>query len=286
MFIGQVLKFLGVDTGKVTKNIQKWSIYHASAEQRFLPLMESLRKIRPDLSEQYSSGKELHNEYKELKMRAMHAFQCVMMLKAIEYLSGEKLTVVDIGDSAGTHMLYLKHLAAKDIDTISVNLDTRAVEKIKSGGQNAILCRAEELDVAGWHIDLFTSFEMIEHLHNPALFFKRLAVKSSCNRMLITVPFVKKSRVGLGYIRNDFREKTHAEDVHLFELSPEDWTLLFLHSGWRVLNSGIYYQYPRSTPVISGLLSWFWAKVDFEGFWAAILEKDTTYLDMYQDWDE
>ncbi|MFH1309101.1 MAG: hypothetical protein ABIH85_00305, partial [Candidatus Omnitrophota bacterium] len=77
-----------------------------------------------------------------------------------------------------------------------------------------------------------------------------------------------------------------AEEEHIFELNPKDWALLFLHSGWRVKYSEIYYQYPRKWPVLSWLWAKFWKLTDYEGFWGAILEKDTTYSDCYQDWEE
>lgn len=69
-------------------------------------------------------------------------------------------------------------------------------------------------------------------------------------------------------------------------IDPNDWTLLLLHSGWKVTFSKIYYQYPTRWPVISSFLRWFWKTSDFEGFWGAILEKDMTYCDLYQDWEE
>ena len=63
--------------------------------------------------------------------------------------------------------------------------------------------------------------------------------------MLVTVPYVKSSRVGLHHIRNRSRAPVGAEGTHILELSPEDWTLLMLHAGWRVIYQKIYYQYPR-----------------------------------------
>jgi hypothetical protein len=108
--------------------------------------------------------------------------------------------------------------------------------------------------------------------------------------MVVTVPYLKKSRVGLHHLRHGHHKKVFAEDVHIFELSPEDWTLLILHSGWKVVYSEIYYQYPRMIPLVIPLLSpmfsWYWRNIDFEGFWGAILKKDTTISDYYQDWDE
>jgi hypothetical protein len=196
---------------------------------------------------------------------------------------------MDIGDSAGTHMIYLTKLAGEglELETISIKLDPKAVEKISAKGLEALLCRAECLDLGPEKpVDLFTSFEMVEHLHNPAIFFHRLAKKSPGNLMVITVPYMRKSRMGLYHTRNPATSPVFAEDEHIFELSPQDWTLLFLHSGWRTTYSATYYQYPRKLPLVSPLLTSFWRHMDFEGFWGAILEKDTSCSDRYQNWEE
>jgi hypothetical protein len=217
----------------------------------------------------------------------LHAFQCEMMLKAVDRIKNNKPLVVDIGDSAGTHMIYLKALAGdtRPVRTISVNLDAQAVAKVKSKGLEAILCRAEDLKVDA-AVDLFTSFEMVEHLHNPALFLHRLALNHPASQVLITVPYVKKSRVGLHSIRQKQKQIIYAEREHIFELNPDDWALLFLHSGWKAIESRIFYQYPRHIPLVSWVLAWFWKKTDFEGFWGVLLENDMTYANLYQDWEK
>jgi hypothetical protein len=127
---------------------------------------------------------------------------------------------------------------------------------------------------------------MVEHLHNPAIFFHRLANKSDCNTMLITLPYLRYSRVGLHHVRNRVENITFAEDEHIFELNPEDWTLLMLHSGWKVVHSEIYYQYPTKWFFITWLLRKYWQITDYEGFWGAILEKEKTYDELYQDWED
>jgi hypothetical protein len=288
IFIKKALSLLGMDPRGVYEKIGMWSISRAIHQSGLYPLVESLREIAPDVSDQESSEKDTFNEYWEVKRRALQAFQCALMLKHVNSIHSKKLTVVDIGDSAGTHMLYLGKLT-KDrfsIDTISVNLDARAIEKIRQRGFKAILCRAEELDIGDQHVDFFTSFQMVEHLHNPAIFFRRLAKRSKTDKMIITVPYLKASRVGLHQIRYKTNKKIRAEEEHIFELSPQDWTLLFLHGGWKVIHSRIHYQYPQRWPIISLVLKLFWRHSDFEGFWGVILEKDTTVSDLYQDWDE
>lgn len=274
---------------KMAKTIAYYSIGWSVKQRRFSVLIDRLRVIEPDLSEQYSRAIEGYDKYVEMKMRSQHAFQCSLILKEIERKKGnDAITIVDIGDSAGTHMNYIDHIVADDwnkkINTISVNLDPVAIDKIKAKGRQALLCRAEEYEPASG-IDLFTSLEMLEHLHNPAIFLKNLAKKSSCNRLIITVPYRKTSRVGLYTIRRRQQTPVNAENDHIFELSPGDWKLLMLHSGWESDYDEIYYQYPRGIPVISNLLALFWRRFDFEGFWGVILKKDTFYCDLYQDWE-
>jgi hypothetical protein len=284
--IKRIMQTLGFAPRAITDKIDIYSIRHALRENRLTAWVKQLAAIAPDIARQYSRPQEWSDTL-ELKMRGMHAFQVSMMLKALQPLPSHKITVVDIGDSAGTHMLYLKAITqdSLQLDTLSVNLDPRAVAKIKARGLEAMLCRAEELDLPGVDIGLFTSFEMVEHLHNPAIFFYRLAKKSSCRKILITVPYVKTSRVGLQHVRHGSREVIFAEDEHIFELSPADWALLMRHSGWRVCHSEVYYQYPRKWPIISRLMAYYWRTRDFEGFWGAILERDTVFADCYRDWE-
>lgn len=284
---GRIVNSLGIDGQKLFERIGSWSIDKARRQNGLEGLVERLRSIVPDISHQEESEKTVFNDYVELKRRTLQAFQCRMMLRALDGIGQDRATtVVDIGDSAGTHMLYLSDLSSdRQVETISVNLDPRAIKKIKARGLNAILCRAEDLDLGNKKIDLFTSFEMVEHLHNPAIFFHRLALRSSCETILVTVPYRKTSRVGLYSARYNSGKRIFAEDEHIFELSPEDWSLLLLHSGWRVRSSEIYYQYPRRLPIISLILGLFWRHMDFEGFWGAILDKDMTISECYQDWE-
>lgn len=281
----KIFKFVDIDIERFVQKVAKLSISHAVRENNFFELIERLRQIVPDISQQELTVTSGFNDYWELKRRALQAFQCAIMLQALEYFPPGKLTVVDIGDSAGAHMKYLKELTKGkfEIDAISVNLNDKEIERIKAEGGKAILCRAEELDLKGMNVDLGTSFQMVEHLHNPSIFFRRLAKKTSCNRMVVTLPYVKHSRVGLQPMRNKI---VSAEEVHIFELSPKDWTLLIHHSGWKVIHSKIYYQYPKRLPIASQVFSWYWRSTDFEGFWGAILEKDTTLSDRYQDWED
>ena len=282
------LKLYGIDIVPMALWLRELSLKKAAVENKWKDSIEELKRIVPDediVNQEFSEKTE--TSVARLKRRALQAFQCSLMLKALEGRSSRKLTVVDIGDSAGTHMRYLKKLTEGkfDVDTISVNLDERAIERIKARGMKAVHSRAEELSLGEKNIDLFTSFQMVEHLHNPSIFFRRLAKKSKGNRILLTVPYLKKSRVGLHNIRNGFLKPIRAEEEHIFELSPEDWTLLFLHSGWKVVHSEIYHQYPKWS-LLEPFWKLFWKATDYEGYWGAILEKDTKISDYYQDWED
>ncbi len=280
-----IFKKLKIDPRSLYEKAGSFSIGLSSSGEH-KKMVSELRRIVPDISDQEESGRAFFNSYWELKRRSLHAFQCNLMIRALEGLRPGKIVVADIGDSAGTHMIYLKELAKSkyDINSISVNLDPRAIAKIKSRGLKALLSRAEDLDLGGLKPDIFTSFEMVEHLHDPATFFHRLACSPGGTKMVMTVPYVRHSRVGLHNVRRRNDKNIYAEDEHIFELSPEDWKLLLRHSGWRVAWSEIYYQYPRRILLVNLIFRLFWTSMDYEGFWGAILEKDTSVSDRYKDW--
>lgn len=263
------------------------SINRALKQQRLLEYIEPLSAIVPDLSYQETSS--VGNEYYNFKRRGMHCFQISLLLRAIDSIQcTKKISVMDIGDSAGTHMLYLRELLkqqSSDVTTISVNLDPHAIGRISAKGLTAICARAEDVDLQ-YSIDLYTTFEMVEHLHDPSYFFYRLAKKGSGRYLLMTVPYLKQSRVGLWNIRQNIHKDIIAEEEHIFELSPEDWMLLALHSGWKTVWHQRYLQYPTGIPFYSWQMKRHWRHHDFEGFWGVLFEKDLTFAEHYLDWQE
>ena len=54
-------------------------------------------------------------------------------------------------------------------------------------------------------IDVLTSFEMLEHLQDPIGFLKSMS-SVDCDKFVITVPYVSKSRVNLWKIDNPDNE--------------------------------------------------------------------------------
>ena len=90
------------------------------------------------------------------------------------------------------------------------------------------------------------SFQTVEHLNSPINFLKSISQNTNCNYFLITVPYISSSRIGLEHIRGNLDTKVHAENIHIFELSPQDWKLLFKHSGWEIVDETVYFQYPKN----------------------------------------
>jgi len=264
----------------------EYSLKRAIKVQNLTNLFDKISAIVPDISNQYSTF-IIKGSYLETKVRGQHAFQLSLAQKAIEMINKEidEITVVDIGDSSGTHLTYLNNLYGK-INALSVNNDPVAVQKIIDKGLRAIQSKAESLhkhpDFSS-DVDIFLSYEMLEHLLNPIEFLHQMSTKSRCQYFVITVPYLKNSRVGLHQIRNvkntaDF----NAERTHIFELSHLDWDLLFRFSGWRIVYSQGYLQYPDKFP--ESLLKHLWRRFDFDGFYGVILERDDSVSSKYKDW--
>lgn len=256
------------------------SLRAAAREQGLAALSARLAKANPDLTKQYTSF-DIDSPYLETKVRNQHAFQISLALPEIQ--AQPKAVVVDIGDSSGAHVAYLKALdGASGARYLSVNLDPVAVEKVKARGQEAVLARAEELDKHGITADIFLSFETMEHLSDPVSFLHALAAKTKCRRLVLTVPYVRRSRVGFQHIRHGLKGPVSAEKVHIFELCPEDLRLMFQHAGWKVEREAVYLQYPRWSWLL--LTRWIWRRWDFEGFYGAVLSRDSSWSALYTDW--
>jgi len=254
------------------------SLTKAFKEQKLFELKNKLEKIVPDIIDQYTNFK-VDSDYLKLKVRGLHAFQISLVAKVIDEFKNP--TIVDIGDSAGTHLQYINDLF-RQCRGLSVNLDPVAVEKIKAKGLEAIQARAENLDTYNIRTDIFLCFETMEHLMNPWEFLHELSIKTQAKYLIITVPYVKHSRVGLHHLRNERFENVRAENTHLLELNPQDWKLVVKHSGWRLVDETIYRQYPRMNWL--RLTQCLWKKYDFEGFYGLILTRDDSYAKLYQDW--
>jgi hypothetical protein len=255
--------------------ILRYSILSSTKIGNRNSLIKACIEAVPDISDQYTIAKS-ESKYVITKLRAQHSFQIGLAQKAIKKLEKGILNIVDIGDSSGTHLRYLMHLFPKKLKTLSVNIDPVAVSKIQEKGLTAIHSTAQDLknhpDYNGDKVDIFLSFETLEHLLNPIEFLTSISKNSNNNLMVITVPYLAKSRVGLNQLRNpnDLREM-FPENTHIFELNPSDWRLLFEFSGWKVLHEEIYLQYPPYWHPLS-LTKFLWRRYDFEGFYGVVLK--------------
>lgn len=281
--------WVGIDAGRLYQDLSARSLDAAIAEQDLAELAAQLRRILPDVSDQYTTDFDPteYERYWERKLRGLHAFQVLCMLDAVGALGRKGLILADIGDSCGNHALYLKALAGEGtIDrVVSVNLDPVAVDKVRAKGGDAVLCRAEEMDLEGIRPDLFMSFEMVEHLTDPVRFLHRLAERGCADYLLLSVPLSRKSRFGGHHLRmpaDKMPAAMTAEEVHVYEFSPEDWLLLCRFAGWKPVFVRRYHQYPRR--------SWLratrplWEKLDFEGFFAVLLRRDLDVARRYTAW--
>ena len=142
--------------------------------------------------------------------------------------------------------------------------------------------RAEDINDYNIKTDIFLSFEMLEHLMDPIHFLKSIADNTKCKALVVTIPYVKNSRVGLSHIANNRLDKINAEGVHIFELSPHDWRLIFQHSGWSIIKDEIYLQYPQRG--MMRCTKMLWRHLDYEGFYGAILERNDKWSSYYIDW--
>lgn len=279
---------------KLLKKVIFWiltkSLESSNRQRNEEALKDKLTTIVPDLSNQYSHFKiAMSDKYLVEKIRCQHAFQMSLAMKAVELLDNKnRVTIGDIGDSAGTHILYLqKLLEEKEIDSnaFSVNLDEEAIKRIQAKGLKAIHCRAEDLHKKeNIDVDIFLSYEMVEHLFNPIAFLNSIATQTNCEYLVITVPNIYRSRVGLAHIRDEklTTKGVDAESTHIFELSPDDWNLIFQFSGWEIVYEDRYTQYPKWN--ILALTKYLWRKLDFDGFHGVILKKNLKYSDRYSDW--
>lgn len=158
-----VLRGAGLDPRRCYLALSAASLAAAQREQKLTPLMNELRKVVPDIRDQYTAAmdRDEYERYWEIKMRGMHAFQVQAALDALESIGKTGVVIADIGDSSGTHAAYIRAVAKPGLVErfVSVNMDPEAVDKIRAKGGEAILSRAEELDLGSIRPDLMLSFE-------------------------------------------------------------------------------------------------------------------------------
>ncbi len=266
---------------KVLKKIYDWiriySLDKACIEQKLKFMFYDLICLVPNIKDQYSHG-ELDTLYLQDKVRMLHAFQ-MSLIK--DYAKENNANfIVDIGDSSGLHLEYFENLYGTLWQSLSINTDPKAIERIRKRGYGATQIDAVKFaEGYGYGYiantpDMIWMFETLEHIEDPIRLLKALKRYKNPKRIIITVPYVSNSRIGMYHLRkpHDFFTRLTPETTHIFELSPEDWKLLFRYCGWEIEKEQIYYQYPRKRLITKWLWKWYWKKYDFEGFYGVVLK--------------
>jgi len=223
---------------------------------------------------------EVNTPYLNWKVKARYDFQ-LSLFDHLAHNVGRGL-VVDLGDNNGFFLNYLfttcPAVYNKKGNLYGVNVDGVAVDRIMDKGFVGVHGNIEwfiKSNLWNTQVDLVLMFQTLEHLENPIQVLKDLRENVKVRGLIITVPYRRVSRVGFHHLRHpeDWvnRGDLTADDIHTFELCPEDWGLIFKYIGWEVLYENTYYQYPKGN-VFSWLLGKYWAKYDYEGFIGFVLK--------------
>lgn len=170
------------------KNIVKKSLLNSLKVVRKdnIQFINKLEKILPSLKDQanfMNDNVREDSEYLHHKKRNLHAFQLQFTLNKIKSfqnsINNNEISIVDIGDSSGNHLIQLQALNNSIKSVASVNLDIKAVEKIRNKGIEAYHCRAEELlEKYELRPNFFISYQMVEHLTDPVRFLHSIATSN------------------------------------------------------------------------------------------------------------
>lgn len=249
-------------------------------------IWEDSLTLFPDFKHHYSfvvESKEVEN-----RIRLLVAAEAFFIKKEIDKVitAKDKCTYADVGDSDGSVRLLLKkYFGGEKLASVGINLQASTVEKIRKRGLDAICTDALSLEDRGIHYDIVSLFETLEHLPDPLGFLNGIR-KVVDKKLVLSVPFIRHSRVGLNYLSDRWVNKwpqdmkTTIENTHIFELSPLDWKKIFLHTGWKVDNEWNLMMFP-SNKISRLILQPFWRVVSFEGFWFVSLFKDNKYSSRY-----
>jgi len=195
--------------------------------------------------------------------------------------SGE-CSYADIGDSDGSVRLLLDRMVQRGkLNSVGINLQRQAVEKMANKWLDAICADALAVCESSVDYDLVSAFETLEHLSDPIGFLNKIK-NITKHRLIISVPYIRKSRVGLTYLSSKWSPgKTPTiENTHIFELSPRDWGKIFRHTGWKIDREWKLMMFPRNK-LSRLILQPYWRFVSFEGFWFVSLSKCNKYVSQY-----
>ena len=220
----------------------------------------------------------------EDRIRLLVAAETLFIKKEIDKIIKDEneCSYADVGDSDGSVRLLLNLNNYGDkLTSVGVNLQKSAVEKIKSTGLNAICADALSLGDQEINYDIVSVFETLEHLPDPIGFLSGIK-KVTNKKLIVSVPLIRRSRVGLTYISDKWPKgkKPTIENTHIFELSPLDWNKIFRHTGWKIDDEWKLMMFP-SNKLSRIILQPYWRYISFEGFWFVSLYKRSEYSSRY-----
>jgi len=170
---------------QIIKKIVKESLTYSLkvVRKENINFINRLEHILPSLKDQanfMNDNIKEDSEYLKHKKRNLHAFQLQFTLDKIknyqDSTNNNEVSIIDIGDSSGNHLIQLQALNNGIKRVASVNLDIKAVEKIRNKGIEAYHCRAEELlEKYELRPNFFISYQMVEHLTDPVRFLHNIA---------------------------------------------------------------------------------------------------------------
>lgn len=252
------------------------------ADKSLKEIWDSSYEQFPDFSGHFSQ--KVDNPEVEHRIRQLVVAETAFVKEEIAKMVQEKgyCEYADIGDSDGSVRLLLKrYFSPQQLSTVGINLQPNAVKKMKQKGLNAICADALNLKTQGIQYDITSVFETLEHLPSPIHFLTdiRGVVR---HKLVISVPFVRWSRVSLNYLtdRWDHTKRPTIENVHIFELSPADWSKIFLHTGWRIDREKKLLMFPHNK-LSRFVLQPYWFYTSYEGFWFVSLSKFDKFSSQY-----
>ncbi|MBF0343521.1 MAG: methyltransferase domain-containing protein [Nitrospirae bacterium] len=245
-------------------------------------IWEYSKKLFPSFSEHFSFP--IDNKENEHRLRLLITAEVYFTKMAIEPIikTRDVCSYADIGDCDGSVRVILKEFFYGDkLKSVGVNLQQDAVKKIIARGLDAICADALDIHNQAKTYDLISVFETLEHLPDPIGFLKNIR-QTTNSTLIISVPYIRKSRVSLRYLTSRWPKKTKPtiENTHIFELSPMDWKKIFLHTGWKVEKEYKLLAFKPFTPHRL-ILEPYWRYASFEGFWFVALGKTDQYSSLY-----
>ena len=157
----------------------------------------------------------------------MYKTRLTIILNYLKNKIKKESSILDIGDNSG---FFVRNLTGNGI---SINIDNKNINYLKSKNVNAQQADAENLPFANNSFDYIFCFECLEHLENPLKALHEM--KRICReKIYLTIPFVRKTRVVDIGLHKGQRQRIN---THVFELSKSDFINVAGHAKLEVTDS-------------------------------------------------